>query len=225
MEYSKALFKIDSESSLPIHVQIKEQIKLLIGKDFLKPGDILPSTNQLANQLAINRNTIQSVYSQLKEDGLLTIQRGKGTQVADIEKINQFKAQNPYFTFLEQIMNQADDAGYPVEKVLLSGFAYIQLFGQPLKKERRYLFVDCQMSSCIFYLDEIKRMTSAEIHKIDVSTSKDLLMQSLQEADVIITRSDIAENLKSYINDERKKIISVGSTNDVSLLLEMLIQH
>lgn len=150
MEYSRALFKIDSDSSLPIHVQIKEQIKLLIGKDLLKPGDILPSTNQLANQLSINRNTIQSVYSQLKEDGLLTIQRGKGTQVASVEKINQFKTQNPYFSFLEQIMNKADDAGYHVENVLLSGFAYIQLFGQPLKRERRYLFVECKMSSCIF---------------------------------------------------------------------------
>ncbi|MEK4701581.1 GntR family transcriptional regulator [Solibacillus sp. FSL R7-0668] len=223
MEYSRALFKIDSDSSLPIHVQIKEQIKLLIGKDLLKPGDILPSTNQLANQLSINRNTIQSVYSQLKEDGLLTIQRGKGTQVASVEKINQFKTQNPYFSFLEQIMNKADDAGYHVENVLLSGFAYIQLFGQPLKRERRYLFVECKMSSCIFYLDEIKRMTSAEIHKIDVSTSKNALMKSLQDADFIITRSDIAENLKSYINDDRKKVISVGSTNDVSLLLEMLV--
>lgn len=223
MEYSRALFKIDSDSSLPIHVQIKEQIKLLIGKDLLKPGDTLPSTNQLANQLSINRNTIQSVYSQLKEDGLLTIQRGKGTQVASVEKINQFKTQNPYFSFLEQIMNKADDAGYHVENVLLSGFAYIQLFGQPLKRERRYLFVECKMSSCIFYLDEIKRMTSAEIHKIDVSTSKNALMKSLQDADVIITRSDIAENLKSYINDDRKKVISVGSTNDVSLLLEMLV--
>lgn len=219
MEYSRALFKIDSDSSLPI----KEQIKLLIGKDLLKPGDTLPSTNQLANQLSINRNTIQSVYSQLKEDGLLTIQRGKGTQVASVEKINQFKTQNPYFSFLEQIMNKADDAGYHVENVLLSGFAYIQLFGQPLKRERRYLFVECKMSSCIFYLDEIKRMTSAEIHKIDVSTSKNALMKSLQDADVIITRSDIAENLKSYINDDRKKVISVGSTNDVSLLLEMLV--
>ena len=42
MEYSRALFKIDSDSSLPI----KEQIKLLIGKDLFKLGDTLPSTNQ-----------------------------------------------------------------------------------------------------------------------------------------------------------------------------------
>lgn len=44
-------------------------------------------------------------------------------------------------------MNKANDAGYPVENVLLSGFAYIQLFGQPLKRERRYLFVECKKRS------------------------------------------------------------------------------
>ncbi|QNK47539.1 GntR family transcriptional regulator [Brevibacterium sp. PAMC23299] len=54
MEHSGLLFKIDSHSFLPINVQIKEQIKWLIGKDLLKPGDTLPSTNQLANQLSIN---------------------------------------------------------------------------------------------------------------------------------------------------------------------------
>lgn len=222
MEYSSALFKIDPSSPLPIHAQIKEQIKWLIGKDLLKPGDILPSTNQLADQLSINRNTIQSIYSQLKKDGLLTTQRGIGTQVASEEEITQFKTQNPYFSFMEQTIKNAEDAGYNIEDLLLSGFAYMQLFNQRVNRKRHYLFVDCKVSSCVFYINEIKRMTSAEIHKIDVSSPKDVIMKAINNADVIVTRNDFTEAVKKFVSDDSKKFISVGDTKDVSLLLEML---
>ncbi|MFP3847176.1 GntR family transcriptional regulator [Priestia filamentosa] len=224
MEHSGLFFKIDSYSPLPINVQIKEQIKWLIGKDLLKPRDILPSTNQLADQLSINRNTIQWIYSQLKEEGLLMIQKGRGTQVADEDKIEEFKKQNPYFSFVEQTIKDTYELGFNVENVLMSGFAYMQLFGQPMKRDLRYLFIECKVSSCIFYLDEIKRMTSAEIHTIDVSSSENILIKSIDNADVIVTRTDLAEKVKRFADTAQKTVISVGSTNDVSLLMDMIRQ-
>lgn len=224
MEHSGLFFKIDSHSPLPINVQIKEQIKWLIGKDLLKPGDTLPSTNQLADQLSINRNTIQGVYSQLKEEGLLLIQKGRGTQVASEDEITRFKKQNPYFSFVEQTIKDAYELGFTIENVLMSGFAYMQLFGQPLKRKLRYLFIECKVSSCIFYLDEIKRMTSAEIHTIDVSSPENILIEAIHNADVIVTRADLAEKVKRFADAAQKTVISVGSTNDVSMLLNMIRQ-
>jgi GntR family transcriptional regulator len=222
MDYSSDLFNIDSQSPLTINVQIKGQIKWLIGNHLLKPGDTLPSTNQLSNHLSINRNTIQSVYSQLKEEGLLTIQKGQGTRVASAEKIAVFQKQNPYFSFIEQTIKHADEAGFNIENVLLSGFAYMQLVGKPLKRERHYLFVECKMRSCIFYLEEIKRMTAAEIHTIDVSAPKSVFTKAARQADVIVTRQDLTETVKKFAETDKQKVISVGSTNDVSLLLNML---
>lgn len=225
MKYSDTLFKIDSQSALPINVQIKEQIKWLIGKGLLKSGDILPSTNELADMLSINRNTIQGVYSHLKEEGILLVQKGRGTQVAGKEEISRFKAQNPHFEFVEQTIKDAYEAGYNIESVLLSGFAYMKLFGQPSNKKLHYLFVECKVSSCVFYLEEIRRMTTAAIHVVDLtSMTEHELSEAINNADVIVTRADIAVKIKSFIDATQKKLISVGSTNDVSLLLNMLSQ-
>lgn len=225
MKYSGSLFNIDFQSPLPINVQIKEQIKWLIGKDLLKPGDTLPSTNQLADQLSINRNTIQAVYSQLREEGLLLVQKGRGTQVAGEEDIARFKIQHPYFSFVEQTIKDACELGFDIENVLLSGFAYMKLFGQPQKQHPRYLFVECKLSSCIFYLDEIRRITSADIHTIDVSSSTEkVFTEAIRNADVIVTRADLAEKVKRFADAAQKTVISVGSTNDVSLLLNMIRQ-
>lgn len=225
MDNSGLLFNIDPDSPLPIHIQIKEQIKWLIGKGLLHSGDVLPSTNQLAEQLSINRNTIQSVYTQLKEEGLLLMQKGRGTQVADEEQIQRFKANNLHFSFVEQMIDEAHKMNFAIDDLLLSGFAYVHLFGQHQKRKRRYLFIECKASSCIFYLDEIKRLTSAEIHTIDISSvPNEDLIQAVQQADVIITRSDLAEQMRTFVDDAQKTVISVGSTNDVSLLLNMIRQ-
>lgn len=220
--HSSLLFKIDSRSPLPINVQIKEQIKWFIGKEFLKPGDSLPSTNQLADQLSINRNTIQWIYSQLKEEGLLAIQKGRGTQIADKDKIEAFKRQNPHFSFVEQTIKQVYEMGYDAENVLLSGFAYVQLFGQPLEKKLSYLFIECKTQSCVFYLDEIKLMAAANVYTIDMSSPENILKEAICTADVIVTRADLAERVRMLADVEQKTIITVGSTNDVSLLLNIL---
>jgi len=222
MVHSSLLFKIDSRSSLPINVQIKEQIKWLIGKEYLKPGDSLPSTNQLADQLSINRNTIQWIYSQLKEEGLLAIQKGRGTQIADKDKIEVLKRQNPHFSFVEQTIKQVYEMGYDAENVLLSGFAYVQLFDQPLEKKLRYLFIECKTQSCVFYLDEIKLMAAANVYTIDMASPENILKEAIHTADVIVTRADLAERVRMLADVEQKTIITVGSTNDVSLLLNIL---
>ncbi|OMF04962.1 hypothetical protein BK131_29240 [Paenibacillus amylolyticus] len=59
----------------------------------------------MAEQLSINWNTIQSVYAQLKEEGLLLMQKERGTQVADEEQIQRFEAKNPHFSFVEQMID------------------------------------------------------------------------------------------------------------------------
>ncbi|WP_176470224.1 GntR family transcriptional regulator [Terribacillus saccharophilus] len=223
METDSSIFNIDHNSPYPINIQIREQIKWLIGKGLLNPGESLPSTNQLANQLSINRNTIQAVYTQLKDEGLLLIQKGRGTHVADEKAIEKFKASNPHLPFAEQSMKDAADLGYDVEQVLLSAYAYIKLFGQPMVKRSRYLFVECKISACVFYLDEIKKMTDAEIISIDVnSTSVEELNEEINRADIVVTRADLYDKVKGFSQDDHKTIISVGSTKDVSLLLKML---
>ena len=48
-----------------------------------EPGEMLPSTSQLADELGLNLNTINNAFTQLRNEGLVTMQRGRGTQVVD----------------------------------------------------------------------------------------------------------------------------------------------
>lgn len=73
---------IETESGIPVYIQLAEQIKMLIHERVLKVGDSMPTTRGLSVQLGINANTVARVYRDLQTEGQLRLQRGVGTFVA-----------------------------------------------------------------------------------------------------------------------------------------------
>ena len=76
---------IEKGSAVPIYAQLSEQIRLLIHRGALAAGDSMPTVRSLAVELGINANTVARVYRDLQRDGLLRLERGVGTFVAERE--------------------------------------------------------------------------------------------------------------------------------------------
>ena len=77
-------YKIDKKSDIPIWVQLKQRITYLIISGAYKPGDQLPTVRELAVQLDINYHTVNKVYHELEGSGLIEVQAGRGSHVADL---------------------------------------------------------------------------------------------------------------------------------------------
>ena len=78
----RAIFvRIEPSSAVPIYRQIIDQIKYQIATGVLKEGDQIASVRQLAEQIAVNQNTILKAYNQLCVENVLRIERGSGTFV------------------------------------------------------------------------------------------------------------------------------------------------
>lgn len=74
---------IEKGSAVPIYAQLSEQIRLLIHRGALTTGDSMPTVRSLAVELSINANTVARVYRDLQREGLLRLERGVGTFVAE----------------------------------------------------------------------------------------------------------------------------------------------
>jgi GntR family transcriptional regulator len=70
--------RISTGSSTPIYRQLIDQIRLVVLRGRLAPGDQLPSVRSLAVRLVINPNTVARAYGELARDGVIVSQRGKG---------------------------------------------------------------------------------------------------------------------------------------------------
>lgn len=72
---------IDYKSRKPIYEQIIDNIKSLIVSGVLKRDEQLPSVRQMAQELAINPNTIQKAYTELEREGIIYSLKGRGSFV------------------------------------------------------------------------------------------------------------------------------------------------
>lgn len=80
------------DSSRPIYLQIIERVQMDIITGRYQPGDKLPSVRDLAQEAAVNPNTMQKALSELERSGLIYSQRTSGRFITeDKELIHQLK--------------------------------------------------------------------------------------------------------------------------------------
>lgn len=74
---------INLQGKDPIYLQIKNQIIRFIELGVLTKDEKLPSVRQLAEELAVNPNTVQKAYAELEEEGYLYTLFKKGAFVKE----------------------------------------------------------------------------------------------------------------------------------------------
>ncbi len=96
---------------IPRYVQIRERLREQISKHVLKPGQKLPSENELAKHYHVSRMTVRRAIACLVDEGLLYRQHGTGTFVA------QLRIERDYTRLLssyEQILRMGLEPGMQI---------------------------------------------------------------------------------------------------------------
>ncbi|MES2178371.1 MAG: GntR family transcriptional regulator [Gemmatimonadota bacterium] len=65
------LIVVDHNSGVPVFRQIIEQVRFHVASGLLMPGDELPSTRGLSQELGVNPMTVSKAYSLLEQNGLV----------------------------------------------------------------------------------------------------------------------------------------------------------
>lgn len=77
--------EIYSNRDVPLYVQLKNILKNQILSGALKPGDHLPSENELGQVYKVSRITVRQAINALVQEGLVYRQQGRGTFVASLK--------------------------------------------------------------------------------------------------------------------------------------------
>lgn len=83
------MFAINYRDSRPIYEQIMDELRKMIISGVFAPAEKLPSVRELAQQLAINPNTIQRAYRELELTGYIYSVAGKGNFAAEKHEVDE----------------------------------------------------------------------------------------------------------------------------------------
>ena len=111
--------RIDSNSAVPIYLQIIYSVKHQVAIGRLKLGEQLPTVRMLATDLRINPNTVARAYDILDTEGVITTQRGRGTYVRvhpDDARLTRVR-KDQLKAMMDNVVSNALSLGYPAEEI------------------------------------------------------------------------------------------------------------
>jgi len=106
------------EPTIPIYLQVMDEIKAQIVSGKLKPGQQLPSVRELAQNIQVNPNTIARAYQELERAGIVFTRRGQGTFVREEEKIPVILKQEKVQAVLSSFFKEMASLGVSPKEAL-----------------------------------------------------------------------------------------------------------
>jgi len=82
--------KISRYLPTPLYAQLKDSILKALQEGTLKPGDKLPTEEELCERFSISRPVIRQAYSELISDGIISRIKGKGSFIREKEIQSHF---------------------------------------------------------------------------------------------------------------------------------------
>lgn len=100
-------FNVQFQPGQPVYEQVVYAVEKALVQGQLRPGDAFPSQRTLARELKMNPNTAQKIIARLKSDGVLVVEPGRGTFVAENYQPPAGAAQQLLTADLEELVVKA----------------------------------------------------------------------------------------------------------------------
>ena len=109
---------MDFNSSVPIYLQLMNDIKLQIVSGQLQPGEKMASVRDLAMHYEVNPNTMQKALSELERENLLFSQRTSGRFVTIESSVIQALRQSMATEHVDALVSALQGMGYSSDEII-----------------------------------------------------------------------------------------------------------
>ena len=75
------LWHIDRSDATALHEQLAASVRRAVNDGTLEPGERLPPARDVAVVVEVNQNTVLQAYRNLRSEGIVEFQRGRGVRV------------------------------------------------------------------------------------------------------------------------------------------------
>jgi len=214
--------RIEPGSYMPVHAQLKEQIRFLILHGELRPGARLPTAQQLAGFLRVNRNTVLKAYQALAQEGLVECRRGRGCVVLEPPAALARPVPDGLLALVDGAIEQASQLGVTPDDFATLSYARARQ-RRDVHLKRRLAFVECEEPIARTLARILQEKTGVEVVPVvlrDLQRPTPELDAAMREAQVVATTFFHIQEVRQLLVKRKKEVVGLG----VKPHLENLIQ-
>ena len=216
--------QVNREISVPVHVQLKTQIRHLITTGSLKPGGQLPTVRQLAGYLRINPNTAAKALAELHQDGYLESRPGRGTFVAERPPARERRTAQSLAQLVDQGLERARRLGYSADEFLATVAARAPLAGARKAKPTRALLVECNWEEISRFGEELEAELPLSVERLLVDDLPERVRRDpafARRFAVVITTFFHVHEVKRALAAESIPVVALLTETSISTLLRL----
>jgi GntR family transcriptional regulator len=213
---------IERDGHLPIHVQLREQVKFLILNGELPPGARLPAARHLAGFLRVNRNTVLRAYQDLAQAGLIECRPGRGCAVA-ARPAAAPAVPAPVLAVVDGALEQAGALG--VDPATFATLVYArsrQRHALPVR--RRLAFVECDPAITAPLARTIQEKLEVEVVPLVLEELEQHTPQAealLREVRVVTTTFFHVQEVRRLLAKADKEVVALGVKPHLQNLIQI----
>lgn len=184
-------FHLDKNDSLPMYMQLVNQLKGQIQSGARKPGEKLPTERELSAVTGLSRGTVKMAYQELCRSNLIHSLQGSGSFVNDNPRQDALQLARRKVDALLRELADAGFTGADVEELVQAGLA---------ARRRREHQVRGAWVECCAELLAYSKTFAAEIPHLEFDLFplyklEQLPTNALDDYDLIVTAGDHAEEI------------------------------
>lgn len=204
--------------------QVYEQMRSQIIEGFWKPGDRIPSENDLMKAFDVSRVTVRQAIQKLAGEGLIKTRRGEGSFVLSSDIDSFFKTNTPLFQLGEREIREIFDFRTMFESGVVEAATEKTTEAHLQELEDNYR----SMKAAIDDVDKFVELDLGFHRKICAITENTLAIQIFQSYETLL-RPSIEGMVEVIGTDNGVKyhalIIDALKKRDADLARETMIQH
>jgi GntR family transcriptional regulator len=222
--------RLNRQFKVPVYLQLKEQLKSLIVAGELSAGMQLPPAHQLADNLAINRNTVLKAYNELAQEGLVHFRNGVGTFVLEARGDSQTEGiPADMLARLDQAIDELLDGGLHADEIAGLVMARVNLATQRRMHELTHVraaVFECNLERLTYYERTLRQGLEIEIRPFLITQlEQGAVPAGLAEVDFVTTSFfhfvEVRRKVRQFAELRNLEVFAITVRPHLNVLLEL----
>lgn len=208
---------------VPLYLQVKEYIKQNIDEKKWVAGSKLPTERELAQALQVSRKTISLAYEELKKEGIISSQQGRGTFVINRHAIQKDVNLNQLTENIDRCIEISIKMGLELEEFLDLCGDRVNRYIQKLKKIK-LVFIECNKEQLDYFCKELELGAGVTITPILLEDFKKNIKEindKIKTHDLIVTTFFHIDEVKSLVKNNNIKILPIALNPQLGSIIQI----
>lgn len=193
----ESIFRVDPELNIPIYRQMVDSIRMAVRKEQLKPGQQLPTVQELSEKLGVARGTVKRAYDELEHCGLVEKAQGRGTFIS-MRQENTGSRKEQAMAAIDKLLEELTRQDFsPAEIGIFLDLKLRSLAEQEAKVKVGVL--ECNPEALHYMTEQLRSIPQVDLYSYLTEQIERYPYELREDLDLVVTTAAHGEFLQSIL--------------------------